>query len=67
MAFLLTAPRGIVAEGDRRKSASYATLRSTARVAALSVCNASSVGPTATPTFTPALPRETLKLSASRG
>ena len=67
VAFLLAARCEIVAEGDRRKSAIYATLRASRRVAALSVCNASSDGPTATPRVTSAPPPKTLKLSASRG
>ena len=67
VAFLLTARREIVAEGDCRKSANHRTLRSIRQVAALSVCTTDSAGPSATPRFALAPPRETLKLSASLG
>jgi len=66
-AFLLTARRRIGPGDDRRKSANHGGLRAARQVAALSVCNASIDGPSATPRVTIAPRPETLKLSPSLG
>jgi len=67
VAFLLTARGDSAVRAGRCKSANQATLRSTCREAALSVCISTCAGPNATPRFPLATPPKTLKLSASLG